>query len=64
MDKDNIIFQEQLIDGFNARYKILCMDIDKMGEGEDPFGFGIRSDGKLLLGARALEWLNKSIQKE
>ena len=40
------------------------MDIDKMGEGEDPFGFGIRSDGKLLLGTRALEWLNKSIQKE
>ena len=39
------------------------MDIDGIGEGEDPFGYGIRVDGKVSPGARAQEWLQKSIQK-
>ena len=43
-------------------YKPFCMDIDGIGKGEDPFGYGIRVDGKILLGARAQEWLSKSIQ--
>ncbi len=44
-------------------YKIFCMDIDGINKGEDPFGYGIRIDGKILYGARAEEWLKKSIQK-
>jgi len=49
--------------GFYSRYKVLCFDIDKVGEGEAPFGFGIRVDGKILSGKRADEWVQKSIQK-
>ncbi len=45
-------------------YKTFCMDIDGIGEGEDPFGYGIRIDGKVMLGARADEWLQKSIQEK
>lgn len=48
--------------GFYYVYKVFCMDIDGTGKGEDPFGYGIRVDGKILLGARAQEWLEKSIQ--
>ncbi len=43
-------------------YKVFCMDIDDMQDGEDPFGYGIRIDGKIIAGARAQEWLNKNIQ--
>jgi hypothetical protein len=42
-------------------YKILCVDVDGIGKGEDPFGYGIRVDGKILLGPRAQEWLDKSL---
>ena len=49
--------------GFIYSYRIFCMDIDGIDKGEDPFGYGIRADGKILLGARAEEWLKKSIQK-
>ena len=48
---------------FYYTYKIFCMDIDGINRGEDPFGYGIRVDGKIALGARAKEWMNKSIQK-
>ena len=30
--------------GINEIYKIFCMDIDGIGKGEDPFGYGIRVD--------------------
>ena len=50
--------------GFDINYKIFCMDIDEPNKDEAPFGFGIRADGKILNGARADEWLKKSIQKE
>ena len=50
-------------DGFDIAYKIFCMDVDGLGKGESPFGYGIRADGKIFLGARAEEWLKKSIQK-
>ena len=43
-------------------YKSFCMDVDGINKGEDPFGYGIRVDGKILNGTRATEWLNKSIQ--
>ena len=48
--------------GFYYIYKMFCMDIDGIKEGEDPFGYGIRVDGKIVLGERAQEWLEKSIQ--
>lgn len=43
-------------------YKPFCMDIDGINKGEDPFGYGIRVDGKILLGTRAQQWLEKSLQ--
>ena len=54
--------------GFIYSYKIFCMDIDGINKGEDPFGYGIRADGKIFTGARADEWradewINKSMQK-
>ena len=49
--------------GFEAYYLSFCMDVDGFNKGEDPFGYGIRVDGKILFGARALEWSNKSIKK-
>ena len=48
---------------FDLIYKVFCMDIDGINKGEDPFGYGIRADGKIFTGARADEWINKSMQK-
>ena len=48
---------------FDRIYKIFCMDVDGIGVGEDPFGYGIRFDGKVVLGERATEWMKKSLQK-
>ena len=56
-------YQEQ-DDGFDLIYKVFCMDIDGINQGEAPFGYGIRVDGKIILGARAQEWLEKSIQEK
>ena len=58
--------------GFDTAYKIVCMDVDGIPENatkndcinECPFGYGIRADGKILNGARADEWLQKSIQEK
>ena len=58
--------------GFDINYKVFCMDIDGIPDNatatdcvnECPFGYGIRADGKVLLGARADEWLQKSIQEK
>lgn len=49
--------------GFDRMYKVFCLDVDGIGKGEAPFGYGIRSDGKILTGAKADEWLLKSVQK-
>ena len=38
------------------------MDIDGINQGEEPFGYGIRADGKIILGKRAQEWSQKSLQ--
>lgn len=59
-------------DGMDRIYKIFCIDIDGIPSNatktscvnECPFGYGIRADGKILLGARADEWLKKSIQEK
>ena len=58
--------------GFDVSYKAFCIDIDGTPEdatkndciNECPFGYGIRADGRILNGARAEEWLKKSIKSE
>lgn len=45
-------------------YAIFCMDIDGLNNGNPPFGYGMRADGKLLTGNLADEWLNKDIKKK
>ena len=50
--------------GFIRCAKTFCMDIDGIGEGEEPFGYAIRVDGKIYMGERALEWMNKSVQNK
>jgi len=50
--------------GFMFIYKTYCIDIDGINNGEAPFGYGVRVDGKILSGARADEWLSKSIQEK
>ena len=53
---------ERSATGFYYVYKGFCMDIDEWCKGEDPFGYGIRVDGKILNSDKANEWLEKSIQ--
>ena len=48
----------------DVNYKVFCMDVDGINQGEEPFGYGIRADGKIILGARAQEWIEKSIQEK
>lgn len=38
------------------------MDVDGIDKGEAPFGYGIRIDGKIILGKHAQEWIEKGIQ--
>ena len=59
MTKESCIY-----DGVLSSYKTFCMDIDGINKGEDPFGYGIRVDGKIILGKRAQEWLGKNIQEK
>jgi len=42
-------------------YKIYCLDVDGMNEGEAPFGYGIDYQGRIFMGSRAQEWMEKSI---
>lgn len=50
--------------GLNRTYKVFCIDVDGINNGEAPFGYGVRADGKILPGARADEWMNKKITRE
>ncbi|MBQ7288026.1 MAG: type II secretion system protein [Candidatus Gastranaerophilales bacterium] len=50
---------ENFKSGFYFVYSIFCIDIDDIGKGEDPFGYGIRVDGKIMTGKRAQEWLER-----
>jgi len=50
--------------GVMELYKTFCMDIDGFNQGELPFGYGIRKDGKIFFGKRASEWFKKSIQNK
>ena len=46
----------------SRRYKIICLDIDGIDNGEDPFGYALRADGTTIQGSRALAWNKKSVQ--
>lgn len=46
------------------RYKFICLDIDGIGNGEAPFGYALRVDGKIFYGARAQSWMEYGIAKE
>lgn len=50
--------------GMDRIYKVFCMDVDGINQGEAPFGYGIRADGKILTGARADSWSERSIKKD
>jgi len=54
----------KLKNGYYYLYKIICVDVDGIKKGEDPFGYGIRVDGKIFMGRRASEWVNKSVQNK
>ena len=55
----------------DSSYKVFCVDVDGIHKNatkddcvnECPFGFGIRADGKVIAGARANEWLEKTNDK-
>ncbi len=51
-------------EAFTNTYITICVDIDGINQGEDPFGYGIRGNGKIIRGARAEEWLEKSTVPE
>jgi len=64
--KNRLLFGDEVKtdDGFLANYKIFCIDIDGIDNGESPFGYGIRIDGKLLAGPRAQQWLEREVNEE
>ncbi len=64
--EDAYLFYDNAQNSFkqNRVYKTLCVDVDGLNKGEDPFGYGIRVDGKIFAGPRAKEWLAKSVQEE
>ena len=47
--------------GFDGAYKVYCIDVDEIGEGADPYGYGIRADGRIISGALADRDINESI---
>lgn len=53
---------EFLKNGFLVNHASMCIDIDGIGVGQAPFGYGVSIDGKIYNGARANEWIKKSIQ--
>jgi len=46
-----------------SEYRAVCIDVDGLGVGEAPFGFGVRGDGRVVYGTRANSWTEKSIQR-
>ena len=63
-DSDGNLVSYTVNSPFDLIYKVFCMDIDGIDNGEDPFGYGIRADGKFLFSVRVDEWLQKSIQEK
>ena len=56
------LFDKKDGNGLLDTYKVMCIDVDGIGKGEAPFGYGVRIDGKILTGARADEWIKKNLQ--
>jgi len=56
-------YEENSIDFYPMKL-LFCVDIDEIGKGEEPFGYGLRWDGKILNGMRVDKWLDKSIQEK
>ena len=44
--------------GIRVDYSIVCVDVDGQG-GESAFAFGIRNDGRVIVGNKAREWLKE-----
>ena len=51
-------------DGFPRVYRVFCIDIDGKDGEEEPFGYALRVDGKIMAGKRALEWLERDVNEE
>ena len=60
----NSAWEGKPVGSLYKQYKILCLDIDGIDKGEDPFGYGIRWDGKIVAGKRAQEWLEREVNEE
>lgn len=48
-------------DGIRTDYAIICIDVDGTGS-ETPFAFGVRNDGKVVVGQKAKEWLKEGVK--
>jgi type II secretory pathway pseudopilin PulG len=48
-------------DGFSLAYNLICIDTDGIKGELRPFGFGVRYDGKVLMGARAQWWSKREL---
>lgn len=69
---DGRLFTSVDENNFYRLYKFICIDIDGVPStatssdcvNECPFGYGLRVDGKLIPGARALEWLERDVNDD
>ena len=50
-----------VVDGIETKYVVMCFDVDGSGS-EAPFGFGVRNDGKIIMGQRATTWLQEDVR--
>lgn len=73
MDNNRLFTYHLNDDGFYRIYKVLCVDFDTISPksngtttcgNECPFGYALRVDWKIVNGARADEWLEKSVQEK
>lgn len=46
------------VNNIRVDYSIICIDVDGEG-GESAFAFGIRNDGRVIVGNKAREWLKE-----
>ena len=49
-----------IVNNIRVDYNIVCVDVDGEG-GEGAFAFGIRNDGKVIVGNKARAWLKEGI---
>ena len=61
-EADRVFHRE--VGEFWVNHMTFCMDIDGPNKGEEPFAYGIRSDGKMYYGSRVEEWLQRSVIKK